>query len=71
MATLEERNTRLEALQTAVQQYAAKQRAYLKRQVEINKNILSGRTGSERLANASVEEASALTVDEINQFLTG
>ena len=71
MATLQERNARLDALQEAVTQYAATQRKALKRQVEVNKKILAGRTGSQRLAGASVEAASALTVDEINEFLTG
>lgn len=69
--TLEERNARLDALQDAVTQYAKTQRAALTDQVARNKQILKGRTGSERLASAAVEASSALTVATINDFLTG
>jgi hypothetical protein len=69
--TLEERNQKLDALEKAVTDYAKAQREYLNGQVARNKQILKGRTGSERLANASVEASTALTVASINDFLTG
>lgn len=71
MATVAERNARLDALQQAVSQYAAAQRKELNRRVDVNKRILQGRTGSERLAQASVQQSSTLVVDQINDFLTG
>ena len=71
MATVQERNSRLATLQTAVSQYAKAQRAELNHRVDVCKRILQGRTGSERLAQASVQQATTLVVDQINDFLTG
>lgn len=71
MATTEERNARLDELGEAIQAWAKKRRKQLNQQVSFSKRLLKGRTGSERLAQASVESASSLTVDQINQFLTG
>jgi hypothetical protein len=69
--SIEERNARLDALGTAISQWAAQRRDYLQKQVAFSKRLLKGRTGSERLNQASVESATALTVDQINEFLTG
>lgn len=71
MASQADRNARLDALGTAVTQWATQRRTYLKNQVAFSKRLLQGRTGSERLNQASVESATALTVDQINDFLTG
>lgn len=71
MATVAERNARLDTLQTAVQQYAKAQRATLNKQVARCKTILRGRTGSERLAQAAVQQGTTLVVQQINEFLTG
>lgn len=71
MATTAERNARLDALQQAVTQYATKQREELRRRVDVNKRILRGRTGSDRLAQASVQQSTQLVVAQINDFLTG
>lgn len=71
MATIAERNARLDALEQAVKQYAAQQRKLLNRRVDVSKRILQGRTGSERLAQASVQESTALVTAEIDDFLTG
>jgi hypothetical protein len=71
MATKTERDARLDALGTAISTWASNRRKQLKQQVAFGKRLLKGRTGSERLAQASVESASDLTVDEINDFLTG
>ncbi len=71
MATVAERNARLNALHTAVSQYAKAQRKELNRRVDVCKRILRGRTGSERLAQASVQQGTTLVVDQINDFLTG
>lgn len=69
--SIEERNARLDALGTAVTDWATQRRDYLKKQVAFSKRLLKGRTGSERLNQASIESATALTVDQINSFLTG
>ena len=71
MATVAERNARLDVLEQAVKQYATQQKKLLTRRVSVCKRILRGRTGSERLAQASVQQSSQLVVDEINEFLTG
>jgi hypothetical protein len=70
-ASIEDRNTRLDALGTAITAWATTRRNYLKSQVAFSKRVLKGRTGSERLNQASIESATALTVSQINDFLTG
>ncbi len=69
--TTEERDARLDVLSTAVEQWAENQKQRLNAQVALGKRILKGRTGSERLAQASVQSVSDLAVDQINDFLTG
>ena len=69
MADIAARDARLDALATATKDWAKKQRKLLQDRVAINKKILKGRTGSERLAQASVSAASALVVEEIDSFL--
>jgi hypothetical protein len=39
--------------------------------VDVSKRILRGRTGSDRLAQASVQQSTGLVVDVIDEFLTG
>ena len=70
-ASKEERNARLDALGTAITAWATARRNYLNQQVTFSKRVLKGRTGSERLNQASVESATALTVTQINDYLTG
>lgn len=71
MATKEERNARLDELQSAVEAWAKAETKRLTDQVALSERMLKGRTGSERLVGASVQAVSNLTVDEINNFLTG
>lgn len=71
MATITERNTRLDELENAVKQYASKQRAGLVRRVDVSKRILRGRTGADRLSQASVDQSAQLVVAQIDEFLTG
>jgi 3'-phosphoadenosine 5'-phosphosulfate sulfotransferase len=71
MATIQERNARLDELASATKKYAAAQRAELNRRVDVSKRILQGRTGSERLAQSSVQQSTTLVVGQINDFLTG
>jgi len=71
MATKQERDARLDTLQSAITDWATKRRKYLKDQVALSKKLLRGRTGSERLNQASIDFASDLLVTEINDFLTG
>lgn len=71
MSTVAERNARLDALAKATTEYAEQQTKQLNRRVDVSKRILKGRTGSERLAQASVQQSSALVVTTINDFLTG
>lgn len=69
--TTKERNARLDKLKLLTQQWADQQKKRLNEQVSLGKRILKGRTGSERLAQASVQSVSDLTVSQINDFLTG
>lgn len=71
MATIAGRNARLDALEKATVDYAAQQTKLLQKRVDVSKRILKGRTGSERLAQAAVQQAGALVVNTINDFLTG
>jgi len=71
MASKEARDARLDALAQAVGDWATARRKALNTQVAFGRRLLRGRTGSERLAQESVESASALTVDKINEFLVG
>lgn len=71
MATVAERNARLDALAEAARAWADSKTRELNNRVETAKAILKGRTGSERLTQASVAAASALVVSEIDDFLIG
>lgn len=69
MATVAERNKRLDDLVAATKAWAEDRRAELKNRAASNKRILQGRTGSERLARSSVQAASSLVATEIDDFL--
>lgn len=69
MATAAERNARLDALVVATQQWATNRRADINHRVASSKKILQGRTGSERLARASVQAASDLVIQSLDDFL--
>lgn len=71
MANKAERDARLDELATATKAWAKKRREQLQTQVSFAKRTLKGRTGSERLAKASVSATTTLVVDQINEFLTG
>jgi hypothetical protein len=64
------RNARLDALSSAVQTWAQKQTDAINQRVASSKTILKGRTGSERLAQSSVQAASSLVVSSIQDFLS-
>jgi hypothetical protein len=71
VATVEERNARLDELAAATKEWAAAERDRLQKQVAFSKRLLKGRTGSERLNNASVTAANVLLTEEIDVFLKG
>lgn len=64
-----ERDARLDALLEATRAYTGKTRERLNKQAAFGKRVLKGRTGSERLNNESVTQATELVVDEIDQFM--
>lgn len=70
MGRKEDRDARVQALSDAVTKYVDARKKRLQKQLETNKTILRGR-GSERLAQASVDAATDLVVDELDDFLTG
>jgi len=69
MADTAARDARLDALVEATKFWADKQTKALQERAASSKKILKGRTGAERLAQASVQAASALVVSEIDEFL--
>jgi hypothetical protein len=64
-----DRNARLDLLVKATQSWATKRQSDINQRVTTSKLILRGRTGSDRLAQASVSAASDLVVAEIDDFL--
>lgn len=64
-----ERNARLDALVAATTSWAQKRQDEITQRVATSKKILQGRTGSERLAQSSVQAASDVVVQEIDDFL--
>jgi hypothetical protein len=65
------RNARLDQLVTATKEYTVKTRKQLQDQAAFAKRVLKGRTGMERLNNETVQAASQLVVDKIDEFLGG
>lgn len=65
------RNMRLDALSQSAQDWGKSQTDLLNNRVSSAKAILRGRTGAERLAQATVDATSSLVVAQINDFLTG
>ena len=69
MSLVDDRNKRLDALEAATTSWATKRIKELEDRVTITKKILKGRTGSERLADASTQAAEGIVVNEIDDFL--
>jgi hypothetical protein len=70
MADVTARNARLDALVTAAQAWADARTTELNGRVTSAKQILQGRTGSQRLAATAVSATSDLVVSSINDFLS-
>ena len=71
MATEAARNARLDALASAANSWFDKRTKEINDRVALAKKLLKGRTGSERLTNATSLAATGAIVDEIDAFLTG
>ncbi len=69
MASVEQRNARLDAVVHATEAWADRRTREFEDRVASAKKILKGRTGSERLAAASSQAAAELVVNEIDDFL--
>lgn len=67
----EARDARLDDLAAAVAEWADRRQKSLDAQVSLSKRMLKGRTGAERLSASTTAQAASLTVDELDQFLTG
>jgi hypothetical protein len=66
-----DRDARLDELSAAVKAWAKQRRRDLNNQVGFAKRLLRGRGAGDRLNNTTVQQASDLLVDELDQFLTG
>jgi hypothetical protein len=71
VASQEERNARLDTLAASVNDWADRRKRELETRVESAKAILNGRGGADRLANSTSQAASALVVQEVDDFLLG
>jgi len=60
---------RVTALQTATEQWSSKATADYQSRIARAKAILSGRTGSDRLAQSTVQAVQSLVVDSVEDFL--
>jgi hypothetical protein len=69
MASVAERNARLDALVAATNSWAQKRQDEITQRVATSKKILRGRTGSERLAQSSVQASADVVATEIDDFL--
>jgi len=65
------RDARLDDMKAAAKAWGEAETTRLKNQVALSKRMLKGRTGSERLVQATTQAVNVLTVDEINAFLSG
>lgn len=64
-----ERDARLAQLATATTKWADKRLEQYEKRVAVNKALLKGRTGADRLASENVRAGSALVVSAIDEFL--
>lgn len=69
MASVADRNARLDALSKAAQQWSDSRTKYLNNQVSTLKSILQGRGGANGLSQAGVNATSDLVVSQIDDFL--
>ena len=70
MATVAERNARMDQLISLTQSWSQKRQKELNDRVAQLTSMLKGR-GAGQLLNANTTAATGLVVDEINKFLTG
>ena len=66
-----DRNKRLQDLLAAVNTWADQETTRLQNESAFLTSILQGRTGAGKLTSQNVVDSSKLTVDSINEFLTG
>lgn len=64
------RDERLLALKTAVEEWADREEEYLEKEVEFLESVREGLSSSGGLSEQTTEQASALTQDEIDEFLS-
>lgn len=69
MSRKEERDSRLDALDTAVTEWGDKEMERLDNEVEFLNSVLGSRTGAGRLASQNQEDSSRLLVNKIQEFL--
>ena len=71
MATKEERDRRLTALENATEEWGKKEKERLEGDVTFLKSVIKGRTGAGKLANQGVADSKDLLINKIGQFLEG
>ena len=67
--TKDERDERLDALQTAVDDWGKTEQDRLENEVKFMRAVLLGRTGSEKAGTSALDKASSLLQSEINDFI--
>jgi hypothetical protein len=66
-----DRDARLDALDAAVREWGAKEKARLEDEVTFLKSVLKSRSGAGKLAGKNVEDAEFYLIDKISRFLEG
>jgi len=62
------RDEKLNELEKAVTEWAAKTRDLYKRQASLAKSVIKGRTGSERLASSALDKTEKIVLDELDEL---
>jgi hypothetical protein len=66
-----QRDTRLDQLATAVDDWATQRLSYINNQAAFLQRVLKNRAGAQSLNSSIGTQATALSVDTLTQFLTG
>ncbi len=65
------RKDRIQALRSAVKEYADQERKRLKQEVEILEKILKGRTGGKGIQRSSTKVVEAVAQNDLETYLKG
>lgn len=70
-STKAERDARLDALKTAVDEWGKKEKKRYEDEAKFLQSVIDGHTGAGKTASANAQKSAAYCVDQISQFLEG